>query len=224
MPRFTRISAPRPAPFAVVSTGTWVIAMAIGSRAALDPARDTLMNVNVQGDPVPSARFMGGREFEVICSLNPHPGPHPAPTDQELASVLSRQVMAFPAFEATSGPFHGRKPGWSHDPAQLSGGEIVAAASLYLALMTATCLSLLEAVGPVIVEGPLGQNRILMSMLSVAVPNPVLRASGGTGTSAGAALLAGAAAPVQPDILTPRPVPAGPWEAYVAAWHQAVSG
>jgi sugar (pentulose or hexulose) kinase len=214
----------RPAPFAVVSTGTWVIAMAVGSRAKLDPTRDTLMNVNVRGDPVPSARFMGGREFEVICGLNPHSGPHPVPTDEELASVLSRQVMAFPAFEATSGPFHGRKPGWSHDPARLSGGEIVAAASIYLALMTATCLTLLQAEGPVIVEGPLGQNRVLMTMLSVACPHPILRASGGTGTAVGAALLAGAAAPVQPDILTPRPVPAGPWEAYAAAWHRAVSG
>ena len=31
----------------------------------LDPARDTLVNVNAFGEPVPSARFMGGREFEI---------------------------------------------------------------------------------------------------------------------------------------------------------------
>ena len=37
----------RKAPFAVVSTGTWVVSMAIGGKAvALDPARDTLINVN----------------------------------------------------------------------------------------------------------------------------------------------------------------------------------
>ncbi len=57
----------RAKPFAVVSTGTWVIAMAIGGAAVeLDPARDTLVNVNAFGDPVPSARFMGGREFATL--------------------------------------------------------------------------------------------------------------------------------------------------------------
>ena len=53
--------------FSVVSTGTWVIVMTIGGRQVrLDPARDTLVNVNARGQPVPSARFMGGREYEVI--------------------------------------------------------------------------------------------------------------------------------------------------------------
>ena len=54
-------------PFSVVSTGTWVIAMAVGGAAVeLDPARDTLVNVNAFGEPVPSARFMGGREFATL--------------------------------------------------------------------------------------------------------------------------------------------------------------
>ena len=41
----------RKSPFAVVSTGTWVISMAIaGRRLTLDPARDTLVNVNAFGE------------------------------------------------------------------------------------------------------------------------------------------------------------------------------
>jgi len=57
-------------PFSVVSTGTWVIVMSMGaSPKALDPGRDTLINVNALGQPVPSARFMGGREFEIQISL-----------------------------------------------------------------------------------------------------------------------------------------------------------
>ncbi|MET1414336.1 FGGY family carbohydrate kinase [Roseibium sp. HPY-6] len=48
-------------PFSVVSTGTWVIALAVGGDDVVpDPQRDTLINVNAFGDPVPSARFMGG--------------------------------------------------------------------------------------------------------------------------------------------------------------------
>ena len=41
--------------------------MAVGGRAVtLDPARDTLVNVNAMGGLVNSARFMGGREYEII--------------------------------------------------------------------------------------------------------------------------------------------------------------
>ena len=54
-------------PFSVVSTGTWVVSMAVGGKQiVLDAARDTLVNVSALGNPVPSARFMGGREFSVL--------------------------------------------------------------------------------------------------------------------------------------------------------------
>ena len=40
-----------------------MIVMALGGRAVtLDADRDVLVNVNALGGPVPSARFMGGRE------------------------------------------------------------------------------------------------------------------------------------------------------------------
>ena len=56
----------REPPFAVVSTGTWVIAgVPGGSLDGLDPRRDCLANLDAFGRPVPSARFMGGREFEI---------------------------------------------------------------------------------------------------------------------------------------------------------------
>ena len=78
----------RTSPFAVVSTGTWVIAMAIGgAKVTLKPERDTLVNVNAFGHPVPSARFMGGREYEEIVkgstaipSAADRSGVHPAAT------------------------------------------------------------------------------------------------------------------------------------------------
>nr|WP_199178698.1 hypothetical protein [Acidimangrovimonas sediminis] len=75
------------APFAVVSTGTWVIAMAIGGRMSrnignLDEARDTLVNVNALGAPVPSARFMGGREYEAL-------GAPAGTTPQGIAAALT---------------------------------------------------------------------------------------------------------------------------------------
>ncbi len=57
--------------FCVVSTGTWIVMMAHGSR--LDVLReelDTLANVDAFGNAVATARFMGGREYAAICGAD----------------------------------------------------------------------------------------------------------------------------------------------------------
>ena len=176
----------RKPPFAVVSTGTWVIAMAVGGRkVTLDPACDTLINVNAFGDPVPSARFMGGREFDTIMA-----GTDPTWHDDDLQAVLSSNAMLLPSVQQGSGPYPDRQGGWSG--AEPSNGERFVAASFYLALMSATCLDLAGAEGEVVVEGPFASNQPYLSMLSAATGRPVVRQQvHGTGTSIGAALLAG---------------------------------
>ena len=69
----------REPPFAVVSTGTWVVSFSVGgSLAGLDPARDTLANVDAFGRAVPSARFMGGREFERLTGGRGAATPRPS--------------------------------------------------------------------------------------------------------------------------------------------------
>ena len=178
--------AVRDAPFAVVSTGTWVISMAVGgAKVALDPARDTLVNVNAYGDPVPSARFMGGREFERLIGDGQVDF---APAD--LDSVLARGAILLPAVENQSGPFQGRKAAWTVEEARLSPAERYVTVSFYLALMTATGLDIVGAEGPVLVEGPFAANRAYLDMLAATTGRPV-EAVAGTGTSIGAALLVG---------------------------------
>ena len=178
--------AVRDAPFAVVSTGTWVISMAVGgAKVALDPARDTLVNVNAYGDPVPSARFMGGREFERLIGDGQVDF---APAD--LDSVLARGAMLLPAVENQSGPFQGRKAAWTVEEARLSPAERYVTVSFYLALTTATGLEIVGAEGPVLVEGPFAANRAYLDMLAATTGRPV-EAVAGTGTSIGAALLVG---------------------------------
>lgn len=190
----------RAAPFAVVSTGTWVVSMAVGGApVTLDPARDLLVNVNALGQPVPSARFMGGREYEVLRA-----GSDARPTPDERARVLRDGVLILPAVEPGSGPFAGREMRWTTPPQ--TEGERMAALSFYLALMTSTCLSLIGARGPVIVEGPFARNAEYLAMLATLCADGVAVAGSATGTSAGAALLAigRAAAPAT----TPVPLPA----------------
>ena len=53
----------------VVSTGTWFLAMRQGAaqRPELPPHRDCLVNVDATAQAVPAARFMGGREIDLLC-------------------------------------------------------------------------------------------------------------------------------------------------------------
>lgn len=176
------------APFGVLSTGTWVVAMAIGGApVVLDEARDLLVNVNAFGAPVPSARFMGGREYNLALL-----GAGGTVTAEGMAQVLRQDIMLLPGLVPGSGPFPEHSSHWrGPEPAPGSDAR-VAATGFYLALVSAECLRLIGQRGPVIVEGPFGKNRAFLTMLQAASGAEVMRAKSLTGTSQGAALLVGA--------------------------------
>lgn len=172
-------------PFAVVSTGTWVVVLAVGG-AGLQPGegRDCLLNVDAMGRPVASARFMGGREFAILV-----PAPGAAIAKAERQGVLAEGLMLLPSVEPGTGPFPGRMAQWlPAEPARGSAAREVAAGH-YLALMTAECLALTGAAGPVVVEGPFSRNADFLAMLASACGREVTASQGATGTSIGAALL-----------------------------------
>ncbi|QEW24073.1 L-fuculokinase (plasmid) [Paracoccaceae bacterium] len=172
------------APFSVVSTGTWVVSMAVGGRpVTLDPGLDTLINVNAFGEPVPSARFMGGREHDLIMG-----GAYADPSEAEIDRVLAGRIMLLPAVVPETGPFVGHVARWL--PEEPNGGARAAALAFYLALVTARCLTLIGHAGPVILEGPFARNRCYRMMLAAVTGSEVRAMKGATGTSQGAALLA----------------------------------
>ena len=209
----------RAAPFSVVSTGTWVVAMVVGASArALDSARDTLVNVDAFGAPVPSARFMGGREFAILVG-----GGAVAASDADIAAVLARPVLVMPSVERGSGPFPGRVAEWLPAEPEAQGMR-VAAASFYLAMMTATCLDLVGAEGDTILEGPFAANAMFTRMLATATGRPVAVSAGSTGTSIGAALLASGDPPaaIAPAAIA-RVEPAAEWQAYPERWRAATN-
>ncbi|MEQ6204146.1 FGGY family carbohydrate kinase [Sulfitobacter sp. HNIBRBA2951] len=176
-------------PACAVSTGTWVIAMSLtGDKAAvvppLDPTRDTLINVNARGEAVPSARFMGGREYEIVQNGQPY-----KPTQQETAAVLQRSLMLLPSVETGTGPFQGQTLHWNGIEPPIGSGERSVALSFYLALMTGTCLDLINGKGAIIVEGPFARNAEFLRMLKAITGRSVCESEAATGTSIGAALL-----------------------------------
>ncbi|HEY5206440.1 MAG TPA: FGGY family carbohydrate kinase [Roseiarcus sp.] len=205
-------------PFTVISTGTWVIIMAVGGTARLDPEADMLANVDVRGKPVPTARFMGGREYAVLA------GDAPADADEaDVAAIIASGVLALPAFSDQGGPFASRK-GVIEGEAPSTPKARAALATLYSALMTAHMLRRLEAPGDLIVEGGFARSPAFAAVLArLMTGRQVLIAPTSAGAAAGAAMLAHWDEPHPP----PRLEGARIWklpglEAYQDRWERAL--
>lgn len=212
----------RPLPFAVLSTGTWMITFAAGGALdELDPSRDCLANIDVFVRPVPSAMCMAGREFDILTDGTPTP-----PTPVDIEKVAAERIMALPSFVAGSGPFGRHKGNWSRDPEQLSPAERTATASLYAALIADTCLQLTGADGPVVIEGPFARNEVFLGALAQLIGRSVLARPDAAGTTLGAALLALGPHPDVAPEADPRPaIPlAVDLMEYAAEWRRSAAG
>jgi hypothetical protein len=157
---------------------------------------------------------MGGREYEWIVG----DALGAAPTMEGAASVVARSVIARPSFVSGSGPFPKERGEVVGAPA--THGERAALASLYLALMTNACLKLIDADGPLLVEGRFAADAIFPSALaSLHCDRALLAWSAGDGVALGAARL------FWPDLPIPeaRPVAPLPFDfgEYAEAWSRA---
>src|SRR6266480_1863721 len=178
--------ASRKPPFTIVSTGTWVILMAPGlSVEGLDPADDTLANVDVEGRPVATARFMGGREYAGIAGAPGNPDP------ASLARVIASGAMALPCFagQGGGGPFASRQ---GEIRGETAPADRLALATLYVALMSDLMLTRLGVTaGDLVVEGSLAANPAYAALLAAFRPSQqVFAGSDAAGTARGAELLA----------------------------------
>ncbi|MFO1050084.1 MAG: FGGY family carbohydrate kinase [Geminicoccaceae bacterium] len=215
----------RAPPFTVLSTGTWVIALTAGtSIERLDPAADMLANVDARGDPVPGARFMGGREIELVAGADAVLAPS-APED--VAALIADGVMALPAFTPGSGPFIGRAGAilGSPGPQPARRGALGA---LYAALVVDVMLDKLGTGGPVVVEGSFHRNAAFCGVLAaLRRDQPVHATDDPSGTARGAWLLAlWADRPSWPNALPP---PTAAWPiaglaSYRARWRDLSYG
>lgn len=222
----------------VVSTGTWCIVMAPGTDATrLAPERDELVNVAVDGRGVPTARFMGGREFAALCD-----GADPAlATLPALAEAVREGWMALPSFADGGGPFAGREGRLVHrgrivDASSATVPERLrpALATIYCACLSALLVDDLAGSGaattaaPVILDGPLAHNLAYGPAMAALLPSrPVLRSTDPLeGTARGAWMLARWHAPVEPlaggaallPVTCDDPALARALRAYAQAW------
>ncbi len=213
--------ASRPAPFTVISTGTWVILMGVGAALErLDPADDTLANVDVEGRPVACARFMGGREYAAIVEG--------MPAQADAASferIVASRAMALPCFGGQGGPFAAQRGEIRGDVARI---DLPALATLYLALMSDVSLTRLGATaGDLIVEGSLATNAAYCRLLAAFRPGQTVSAAeDAAGAARGAALLSRWPLPFTraPALSRFEPLQLTDLDAYRAAWMTAVLG
>ena len=173
-------------PFTVISTGTWFIVMAIGGTGVvLDETRDTLLNVNAYGKSVPSARFMGGRERELL-------GVTSNASEQSMTQLLSdtlKPAMLLPSVVTGTGPFPHTKAHWIGKSIENDTKLRDCAVTLYLAMMSAECMQLIGSEGNIFIEGPLAHDIHYAKMLAAITERRVILSDSQTGTSVGAAML-----------------------------------
>ena len=204
-------------PCTVLSTGTWLIAAALGSATKpLVEAQDMLANCNVFGDAVPCMRFMGGREFGAIA------GPKPAAFQAaDVERLIAQQSMALPCFAETGGPFAGQA-GRVEGAAPQTDAQRAALATLYVVLMTDHCLDALGAAGRVVVEGAFTANPWFGPLLAGLDDGRTVSVSDdSSGTTCGAWLLQAWGRGEVGSGAEPVPAwnPTG-WRAYRDAWRE----
>jgi len=211
----------------VLSTGTWFVAMRTPGAGvtvdigALPMTRDCLVNVDVQGQAVPSARFMGGREIELLTG--PDAGRVDDPSDQPallaaVAPVLSSGARVLPTFAPGCGPYARGRGQWRAEPHEAASRRV--AICLYAALVADTSLGLIGASGRILIEGRFAASEVFArAVASLRADTQVFALHAQHDASHGALRL------VQPSLASATPLrPVPPLDAdltgYARAWRQ----
>ena len=164
----------------VLSTGTWFIGLRTPGRqpgvpvdtATLPEARDCLVNVDAYGQPVPSARFMGGREIETLIELDTRRvdiKPDQPALLAAVPQVLAAGAMILPTLAPGCGPFPRGRFDFLNRPEDWYQRR--AAACLYAALVAETALGLIGTRERILVEGRFAEAEVFVRALASLRPD-----------------------------------------------------
>lgn len=203
--------------FTLVSTGTWVIIINLDCPLdSLDGERDMIANVTVNGEPAPSLRFMGGREYDVISDGWDKPIGQAA-----VERVMARGIFAMPSW-AAGGPF-------PETTGEIVGGDVegeerAAVAALYVVMMTDLSLDLISSDNLLVVDGGLARIDLFTAMLGqLRTSQTVVRSTMSEGSATGAAALAFKAlglSPFRDETVPVAPSKVPGLEAYRDRWRE----
>ncbi len=165
----------------VLSTGTWFIAMRSPEIAdmvdinALPEARDCLVNIDAFGKPVPSARFMGGREIEAQIKIDTRRvdiKPDQPDLVATVPSIIAKGQMLLPTLAEGTGPFPNSASIWINKPDDWY--SLRAAVCLYAALVTDQSLDLIGSKDRLLVEGRFAEAQVFVRALASLRPDTIV--------------------------------------------------
>jgi len=215
----------------VLSTGTWFVAMRTPGEGAqvdltgLPEACDCLVNIDAHGMPIPSARFMGGREIELLTGIDTRRvdiNPDQPAIIAALPGVVAAGAMVLPTLTPGVGPFPSGTTRWINRPD--ASIELRAAVCLYAAMVADASLALIGARERVLVEGRFAQAQAFIRTLATLRPDlQVLVANQHNDVSYGALRLIDPALAPPSELIQVQPLDCD-LTAYVAHWRALATG
>jgi sugar (pentulose or hexulose) kinase len=173
----------------ILSTGTWMI----GFQRDLELARlnansAMVLNIDVDGENVPSTLTMTGREYDLIRK---EAIAHDAAVLDALPGLVRRGTLALPSFVGDEGLFPGAaNRGRIVGPPPETAAEWQALAVLYAAFSANRCLDTLGSSKRIIIDGGFASNLPFARCLAALRPSQEISVSQSRhGTALGAALL-----------------------------------
>jgi len=210
----------------VLSTGTWFVAMRTPATGESDipelpETRDCLVNVDASGAPVPSARFMGGRELEILTAAQ-------VPFIDAQLDVMIQRNHALEAVERGEMILPSPIPGVGPYPnapqrstERHSSLDVTAVAELYAALVADVSLDLIGSRDTLLVDGRFSQSPVFVQALARLRPDSsVFISQDEYGVAQGALRLAGRFKREPPALRRVNPLPVEMSE-YRARWREA---
>ena len=146
--------------FTLVSTGTWYIIFNQKTPLKnLNPALDMLANIDVFGKPIPTMRFMGGREYDHLMGVFKISN-----KTRAIKNFSFHNYLIYPSY-ASGGGFSINKINIGFYEG-LNKGQIYYLICLYISFVINFCLNQMRSSNTIILDGPITKNITIMKILS----------------------------------------------------------
>ena len=146
--------------FTLVSTGTWYIIFNQKTPLKnLNPSLDMLANIDVFGKPVPTMRFMGGREYDHLMGVF-----RISNKTRAIKNFSFHDYLIYPSY-ASGGGFSINKINIGFYEG-LNKGQIYYLICLYISFVINFCLNQMRSSNTIILDGPITKNITIMKILS----------------------------------------------------------
>ena len=167
--------------FTLVSTGTWYIIFNQKTPLKnLNPSLDMLANIDVFGKPVPTMRFMGGREYDHLMGVFKISN-----KTRAIKDFSFHDYLIYPSY-ASGGGFSINKINIGFYEG-LNKGQIYYLICLYISFVINFCLNQMRSSNTIILDGPITKNITIMKILSsLRKKQKVLKNKREIGTTLGA--------------------------------------